>query len=366
MTALPPSRPVRGPIVTALFLLAAALMTPAKACTSLLLGTSDGGFVYGRTMEFGFPLEAEAIVVPRRYAFRGAGSEGKPTGKAWVSKYAATGMNAFGLPVIIDGLNEKGLAGGVLYFPGYAEYTAPARAEAAKSVAPWEFLTWVLTSFATVDEVKAALQGVEILDLSLSQLGTVPPFHYVVHDAAGKSIVIEPTGGTLKVYDNPFGVMTNSPTFDWHLTNLKNYVKLTAKNVPPLEVGGQKISSLGEGSGWLGLPGDPTPPSRFVRALAFSLTSNPQPAGDASVRLVEHIMNNFDIPAGTIRDGREAADYTQWISVADLKSRRYYVKTYETPYLQMIDLPRFDPEAQAIVSAPVKPALAAPSLFPSP
>lgn len=342
---------------------AAATATTSLACTSLLIPTSDGGYVYGRTMEFGFELKSEAIVVPRQFACKGTGPDGQPSGKTWSTKYAATGMNAFGLPVIIDGVNEKGLAGGILYFPGYAEYTEPAKADAAKTVAPWEFLTWALTNFATVDEVKAALDGVQIIGVELSQLGAVPPFHYTLHDASGKSIVIEPTGGILKVYDNPFGVMTNSPTFDWHLTNLKNYVKLSANNAPPLTVDGHEILSFGEGSGWLGLPGDPTPPSRFLRALAFSMTSNPAPAGDASVRLVEHIMNNFDIPKGTIRNDKQTSDYTQWTVIADLKNRRYYVKTYNHADLQGIDLMKFDLDAKTIATAPIAPALAPPSLF---
>lgn len=339
-------------------------LSPSRACTSLLLGTSDGGYIYGRTMEFGFDLESQAIVVPRGLAYKGTGPDGKPDGKAWVSKYAATGMNAFGLPVIVDGINEKGLAGGVLYFPDYADYTAPDKAASGKSVAPWEFLTWALTNFATVEEVKAAIDGVEIVGVSLPQLGAIPPFHYTLHDATGKSIVIEPIAGALKVYDNPYGVMTNAPSFDWHLTNLKNYVKLSPDNAPPLKVGGQQVDSFGEGSGWLGLPGDPTPPSRFIRALAFSMTSNPQPAGDASVRLVEHIMNNFDIPQGTIREGKQTSDYTQWTGIADLKNLRYYIKTYNAPVLQGIDLTQFDLDAKTVVTAPIKPALTPPALFP--
>jgi len=337
---------------------------PARACTSLTIKSADGGVMYGRTMEFGFELDSEAVVIPRNYAFKGTGPDGKP-GKTWTSKYAATGMNAFKLPVLVDGVNEKGLAGGILYFPGYADYTTAADADAGESVAPWEFLTWVLTSFASVDEVKAAIDQVEVIGLKMPQLGAVPPFHYTVHDASGKSIVIEPIGGKLKVYDNPYGVMTNSPTFDWHLTNLSNYVKLTPENVAPLKVGGQEITSFGEGSGWLGIPGDPTPPSRFIRALAFSMTSDPEPAGEKSVRLVEHIMNNFDIPKGTIRNDEKMADYTQWTTVADLKNRSYYVKTYENQTLQGIDLMAFDLDAKEVVSTAVEPMIAPPALFKS-
>ena len=348
-------------------LLAAALLAPAlpaPACTSLLLKTSDGGYVYGRTMEFGFELQSAAVVLPRQLAFTATGPDGKP-GLAWKGQYAVAGMNAFGLPIVVDGVNEKGLAGGTLYFPEYAVYTSAASATPAKSVAPWEFLTWALTNFATVAEVKAALSDVEIVSVILPQFGAVPPFHYTLHDAGGQSIVIEPVGGRLVVYDNPFGVMTNSPSFDWHLTNLKNYVKLSPENAPPLQIGSQTITSFGEGSGWLGIPGDGTPPSRFVRALAFSLTSIAQPAGPESVRLVEHIMNNFDIPKGQIRQASSVADYTQWTGIADLRHRRYYLKTYDDQTLRCIDLPGCDLTASQMISAPVPPKLDPPTLLPA-
>ena len=94
--------------------------------------------------------------------------------------------------------------------------------------------------------------------------------HFVVHDRSGKSVVIEPTDKTLKIFDNPLGVMTNSPTFDWHMTNLRNYINLTVTNVPPIDLGGVTLAQFGQGSGLRGLPGDFTPPSRFVRAVAFS------------------------------------------------------------------------------------------------
>ena len=349
-----------------LFLLAAtSAILPGHACTSLLLPTSEGGYIYGRTMEFGFELKSEAIVIPRNFSFTATGPDGKP-GKTWTSKYATTGMNALGLPVVVDGLNEKGLAGGVLYFPNYAEYTSPTQAAAEKSLAPWEFLTWALTNFATVEEVKSALNGVEVVANTLPALGGVPPFHYTLHDQTGRSIVIEPIGGTLKVYDNPFGVMTNSPTFDWHLTNLKNYVKLSPDNAPPLKVAGTQIDSFGEGSGWLGIPGDTTPPSRFIRALAFSMTAEPRPSGAESVRLVEHILNNFDIPQGAIRQTQQTSDYTQWTGIADLKQLRYYVKSYSDQTLRGIDLKSFDLNAKTLATAPIAPQLTPPDLFSTP
>lgn len=339
----------------------------ALACTSFLLRTADNGAVYGRTMEFAMPLKSSVIVVPRHYALSSTGPDGKPA-MAWQGKYAAVGLNALGVTALIDGMNEKGLAGGILYFPGNAGYADPAKTDMAKSLAPWDFLTWALTNFATVDEVKAALADISIITVVQAEMGIAPPVHYTLHDASGKSLVVEPVDGTLKVYDNPLGVMTNSPPFDWHLTNLRNYVKLSDHNAPPLVVAGQNFAPLGQGSGLLGIPGDPTPPSRFIRALGYTLSAERQPSGIESVRLAEHILNNFDIPKGWIRDQKSQdtsntpLEYTQWSTVADLSNKKFYVKTYEDQVLRGIDLMSFDLDAKMVTSAPLESAMTPPAL----
>ncbi|BCP55160.1 choloylglycine hydrolase [Kaistia sp. 32K] len=341
----------------------------ALACTSFILRTTDDGAVYGRTMEFAMPMESSAMVIPRGFALSSTGPDNKPA-MTWTSKYGAVGLNAMGITALIDGMNEKGLTGGILYFPGFAGYADPAKSDPAKSLAPWDVLTWALTSFATVAEVKAALAEIAIVEVVQSDMKIVPPVHYTLHDPSGASLVIEPMDGTLKVYDNPLGVMTNSPPFDWHRINLSNYLKISPFNAPPLTLEGVTIPQLGQGSGLLGIPGDPTPPSRFVRALGYVISAERQPSGIESVRLAEHVLNNFDIPRGWIREGSDKSaplEYTQWSSIADLKNKTYYVKTYDDPVLRGIELASFDLDAKELVSAPLKPAMAAPALaFPKP
>lgn len=323
-------RPALAGLLLGAGLMAGAL--PAEACTSLVLPTTDNGRIYGRTMEFAMDMKSQMIALPRHYALQGSGPAGE-TGMAWRGKYAAIGMNAFGLPVLLDGMNEKGLAGGILYFPGTAGYAPWDASRRAQTLAPWEFLTWALTNFASVAEVKAALKDVRVADVKQAQMGFAPPVHYTLHDASGASLVIEPVDGQLKVYDNPLGVMTNSPSLDWHLTNLRNYVNLHPEDVTPLKIGGVTVHPLGNGSGMHGLPGDSTPPSRFVRAAAYVLTVDRMPDGLPGVRLMEHVMNNFDIPAGMIQDRNAPPEYTQWTSIADLKPGRYYIKTRDVPTL---------------------------------
>lgn len=327
-------------------------LQPAAACTSLVISSADGSRFYGRTMEFAFPLESDAIVVPRKHAFSGTAANGQK-GLQWATKYAATGLNAYNIPVLIDGMNEKGLAGGILYFPGFAKYADPATAKPDQSLAPWEFLTWALTNFATVDEVKAAINGITLIALNQPGANFIPPFHYTLHDANGGNIVVEPLDGKLVVYDNPFGVLTNDPPLPWHIQNLSNYVKLTRDDPPPLKIFGQTIKALGTGAGMLGVPGDLTPPSRFIRAVAYASSVVPPANADDAVRLTEHVMNNFDIPLGYQRGSAAPGapmERTQWTTIADLKNARYYFKTLDYQALRQIDLRKLDLDGAGIKS----------------
>jgi choloylglycine hydrolase len=302
--------------------------------------------------------------VPRHFVSHATGADGK-SAWSWKSRYAIAGMNAFGLPVVVDGVNEKGLAGGILYFPGFASYADPAQADPAHALAPWELLSFALGNFASVAEVRAALASISIVGVTQPTLGIVPPFHYTLHDASGASIVVEPIGGTLKITDNPLGVLTNAPSFDWHLTNLRNYVKLSPVEAPPLEIGGETFAPLGSGSGMLGVPGDPTPPSRFVRALAMTLSAAPQKDAAQTVRLAEHLLNNFDIPMGLVRPApHETArfEFTQWSAIADLSRAIYYVKSYDDQILRSIDLSKFDLDAHGLRAAPLRASPRPPTL----
>jgi choloylglycine hydrolase len=178
-----------------------------------------------------------------------------------------------------------------------------------------------------------------------------PPFHRVVYDKTGASIVIEPVGGKLVVHDNPLGVMSNSPTFDWHMTNLRNYIALNPRNVPPIKVAGETFKQLGQGSGMLGLPGDFTPPSRFVRAAVFSATAIPSDTAEKGIEQVFHILNNFDIPVGVAREESEGVmhtDYTMLTMGRDPKNMRYYYKSYDDQTIRMVDLKQFDLDAKTI------------------
>lgn len=336
----------------------------ASACTSILLPTTDGSGVYARTMEFAFELKSNALMIPRQFELSSTGADGK-IGKKWKGKYAAVGLNALGVTSLVDGMNEKGLAGGILYFPELAGYADGTKTDPDKALTSWDLLSWILTNFATVEEVKAALNDVTIIDVKQPEMGFAPPVHYTIHDASGASLVIEPVDGKFKLYDNPIGVMTNSPAFDWHMTNLRNYLKISSIDAPPLKIDGLTLKPLGQGSGLIGIPGDPTPPSRFIRAAAYSIAVEKQASGTDSVRLAEHVINNFDIPKGWIQISDQAnqpLEYTQWSTIADLKNRKYYVKMYDDQVLRGIDINDFDLDSKELKKAPLGPQLVPPAV----
>lgn len=332
---------------------------PAQACTGIRLAAADGTVVHARTLEFAVDIHSDVVVIPRGFAGTGSTPDGKP-GLAWKSKYACVGANALGLPIIVDGLNERGLAVGLFYFPSSAGYMPYTAADAGKTLAPWELGAWMLQSFASVDEVKAGIGGVVVAPVVLGQWGFTPPVHFVVHDASGRSIVIEYVGGKLNVHDDPLGVITNSPTFDWHMTNLRNYVNFSFANVPPVKLGSVTLEPFGQGSGMLGIPGDFTPPSRFVRAVAFSQSILPAKTGDDAVLEAFHILNNFDIPKGAAREQRKdehgnvLADYTLWTSASHLGAKRFYFRTYENSRIRSVDLMKMNLDAKDVVTISMK------------
>lgn len=332
-----------------------SLLSPLFACTGIRLTAKDGSTVNGRTVEFGIPLPMAVVVVPRGYAFRGTTPLGK--GISYQARYAAVGAMVFGIPALMDGMNERGLCVGVFYFPGFAGYTETTQENLSRSLSPIEFSNWIITQFATVSEVKAALSNIFIAPTASKDWGGgAPPFHYVVYDKAGHCLVIEPVDGKLLTYDNPLGVFTNSPGFDWHMTYLRNFVNLKALAADPVTIEGIEFAPFGMGSGMVGLPGDFTPPSRFVRAAIFSSTVLPSPSAEKAVFQLFHLLNAFDVPlgsAGKMVNGSVHYDYTMATCVKDPQNLKYYFKTYEDQTIRVIDLHQVDWNAKTLKKHPV-------------
>ena len=318
--------------------------TPGFACTGISLRAKDGAAVRGRTLEFGFPMQSKVLIVPAGKEMTGTLPDGGK-GLTYTSRYALVGANALNMPVILDGINDQGLSIGLFYFPGYAKYTHLTAENAKRAIAPHEFGMWVLANFASVDEVRKGIEDIVVVPTPAPGLGSaegmVPPTHFFIQDKTGKSIAVEPVDGTLKVHDAPLGVMANAPTYDWHMTNLSNYLNLSVNDIESKQLGDVKVESFGAGSGLLGIPGDFTPPSRFVRAAIYSQAAVPNAKADDAVFAAFHILNQFDIPKGSVVNdaiGGKMNEITEWTSVADLKNLRWYFRTYEDQSVRMVDL----------------------------
>ena len=330
----------------------------AEACTGIRLIAADGSVVYARTLEFGLDLKSEIMMVPRGYARTGITPDGKE-GLTWTTKYASVGMNGAGSDVLFDGLNEKSaLAAGIFYFPTSAGYMTYTGTEAGNTISQWQVLSYILENFATVDEVKANLDKIVVASAEFEQWGFAPEAHYVVHDPSGKSIVIEYVGGELNVHDNPLGVITNSPTFDWHMNNLRQYVNFSLTGEPPIQLGDVKIVPTGRARACSACREISRRPA-FVRAVAFSQSVfQPKTEEDAVLQAFK-ILNNFDIPKGSARDGTKdengniQADYTMWTGASDLKARRYLFRTYDNSQIRSVDLMNMDIDGKNIVTVSI-------------
>ncbi|MCX6975415.1 MAG: choloylglycine hydrolase family protein [Verrucomicrobia bacterium] len=349
----------RPTLLLALVAFLATSVHGVKACTSLLLNGNDGGRIYGRTMEFGIPLQSQLLMTPRGFANQGVGPDGTSgKGKNWTSKYAIIGANVFGLPFYVDGINEAGLTGGSLNAPNTAIYQDVPSGQEQNSIAPQQLLNYALGNFATVQEAREGLSKIYVSNSPMKQWGGVPKVRVTLHDAQGGSIVVEYLKGQLTITDNVIGTMTNDPPFAWHLANLGNFVNLSGTDKAPLQVKGQVFPAASSGNGMHGLPGSMLSPDRFVRASLYVLNTPANASTDDQRKRVWHILNNFDIPMGAIHldassgygGGTDAYEYTEWTAVADLKNKTYSLRSFENPGILTADFNGFDLNGKECVS----------------
>jgi choloylglycine hydrolase len=282
------------------------------------------------------PWEVQVVAagVPRA-------SAGVKNGLAWTPQYGVVGMGAMGDGLLADGMNTEGLSAHALYMAGFCDYAAPAGT--GNDISEMDVIAYLLGTCKNVAEAKSAAATLNVVGVDPG-VGFVPPLHFLLHDATA-SIAIEFRPEGMSIVDNPYGVGTNPPFLDWHVTNLRNYVGVSSVN-PTTTVHDTVLHPLGQGGGLLGLPGDYTPPSRFVRAAALMLLID-QPADAASAEAAcLHVLNSFDIPAGLISEefkpGQMVAEVTSWVTVCNLTDRRYGYRTIGDPVPYVVDLTTTD------------------------
>jgi len=319
-------------------------------CTCLKIKAKDSSVVVARTMEFGVELDSKMTIFPRGYKYKGSAPSEK-IGLEWEGEYGFVGMDAMGLPYVSDGLNEAGLYVGDLLLPGFAQYQDVPEGEEVNSLAPLDVAGYLLSTCQNVAEAKEAIKKVFVWAMNVPQLSGVLPLHFAVHDTWGNSAVFEYVKGELNIVDNPLGVLTNSPYFDWHMINVRNFVNLSANNIPDLKLKGDDVVPIGQGSGMLGLPGDSTPPSRFVRAVALTQSVLEAQNAEEATKNAFHVINNFDIPKGFVREERKGQmtyDYTSWLTISNLKEKIYYYRGYDNMKFYRVKLADIDFSASDI------------------
>lgn len=348
-------------------------------CTSLSYADASGKIYFGRTLELTLELPYLIAWFPVGFA-----AESRVDGCAPLAFRARHGVLAVTMPIeapapgqalnmaalkIVEGVNDAGLTFSLLSYPaasGGARRRDPDRPMlGASELGASELGAWVLGGFATVAEVKAALAEQPVATQALALLGGVEsPFHYVLHDPSGASLVIEFDQGDMSLHDNPVGVMTNGPAFPWHLTNLNNYTHLTNLDAPTAQFGDFRAAQPDSGIATAGLPASNTSVGRFIRAVFYRQFAAKAASPEAALRMLAHVMNNFDRPRGLTLDdpraggglevaglapkpGGWATEFTSWTSLCDLDRRIFLIRDEHS-----LNYVRFDLKALAGLEAP--------------
>lgn len=306
-------------------------------CTAIHLRTPRGYSFFGRTMDFSHQLHPELFYIPRGHRWRNVLNTHEFT-----ARYSILGIGEDISPVVFpEGVNESGFAAAALYFPGYASYD-PVVAESTEQIpiAAFEVVKFLLSQCSNVEEAAAAIRQVQIVGVLDQVTATIAPLHWMIADQSGACMVIEKTVSGLHVINNPIGVLANSPDFYWQMTNLRNYMNVTPGQMQVNKWGDVQLMPFGQGAGLSGLPGDYTPPSRFVRT-AFQKTHTVCPDElEQAVVTCFRIMETVSIPEGVVVTERGSYDFTQYTTFINLATQEYYIKTYHGSQILAAKMPQ--------------------------
>ncbi|ETW00477.1 hypothetical protein H310_07094 [Aphanomyces invadans] len=325
-------------MVTSPKLFLAFCATLVHGCSDFLLNSTTH-VVSARTMDFKIDLRSLVEIVPRNTVIQELIVDGCPDcpDYAWRTKYGYVGLNTLGINAAADGLNEEGLSAGFLFLVG-SDYPKVDIAQASTHPIISSFVTYILGNYATVDEVKAGLPEIQLsaFDGRLQALTTPGlttfdkfPLHLPIHDASGKSIVIEFLNGTVNVYDNPAGVLTNDPPFLEQLELVAAHDEAAGTNDFTFS-GGYSPTERFQRLTFLNRHGA----TKFLPNTSYSIATPDQAAISAAV----HIINTVTIPAPFIDFG----EATQYTLVRDHKARVLYFRSNENQVLRSMDLTKID------------------------
>ncbi|MBE5883830.1 MAG: choloylglycine hydrolase family protein [Lachnospiraceae bacterium] len=313
-------------------------------CTAITYQTKDHYF--GRTLDYEYSYQEQVTITPRNYPFhfRRVGD--------MEQHYAMIGI-AFivgDYPLYYDATNEKGLSMAGLNFPENADYKAEAMGK--DNVAQFELIPWILGQCANVAEAKVKLARLNLLDMNFSKELPVSPLHWMIADKHS-SITVECVKGGLQVYDNPVGVLTNNPPFEIQLFHLNNYKALSTEAPPNLFAKGLELSTYSRGMGAMGLPGDLSSASRFVRAAFTKLNSVSGTSESESLSQFFHILGAVAQQRGCVHMGNGQYEITIYTSCCNTDKGIYYYTTYENHQITGVDMHKENLDGSELVAYPL-------------
>lgn len=313
-------------------------------CTAAAFLSKD--FYFGRNMDFDFSYHEEVTVTPRNFPLIFRKMREIP------NHYAMIGVAyiAEDYPLYYDATNEKGLSMAGLYFLGNADYKPFAQDK--DNVAPFEFIPWILSQCATVSEAREKLERLNLIDLDYNKELTAQPLHWLISDRQ-ESITVESMKEGLKIYDNPLGILTNNPPFEYQMTNLVNYMSLSPE--PPVSrfCSSLKLEPYSRGMGAMGLPGDLSSESRFVKAAFTKMNSCCGPTESESISQFFHILGSVAQQRGCVHMGDGKYEITLYSSCCNADKGIYYYTTYENSQISAINMHRENLDGCALIAYPV-------------
>lgn len=313
----------------------------ALACTGITLQSMGGDIVTARTVDWSkSKYESQYVIVPRNFelqAYASAADKGMKVN----TTYGFVGLTAGAPEIIVDGINEKHLCAELFFFPAYGKYPEYIPSQSSITVGDLQLVSVVLGTCANLDDV---IRFINSSRISYSVPGGETA-HWRFTQADGKQIILEIIDGNARFYDS-IGVLANSPSYDWHLTNLNNYINLQPGVAPTHKLDGIQLQSISNGTGLLGLPGDFTSPSRFVRAAILQGAARPQSSAYLTVMQSFQILNNLDVPQGTTEAPEapitDMLSATQWTCSTDVSNLVIYYHTQSDRSIRAIDLKTID------------------------
>lgn len=316
----------------------------AEMCTAVTYKTKDHYF--GRTLDLEYTYDERVTVTPRNYVleFR--------TKPAIRKHYAIIGMATVvrNYPLYYEAANEYGLSMAGLNFPGNACYFP--ETEGKDNIAPFELIPWILSQCKTINEARRLLDRINLCEIPFSREFPLSPLHWIIADRE-RAITVESVKDGLRIYENPVGVLTNNPTFDYHMTHLCQYINLSP--LPPENrFGGVKLEPFSRGMGGLGLPGDLSSTSRFVRAAFVKLNSVSERDENASVSQFFHILGAVAQQRGCAQMPDGSYEITAYTSCINTDQGIYYYTTYENQCISAVDMHRCDLDGTQPVTYPLE------------